>query len=149
MINPQDLAKSLATGFDMDELKTLAFQVGVQFDDLDGGGTVTGKARELVQHCERRDTLDMLVAAAMTERPSMYWNEVADDVPARTLKFMLPMIASGTKKLNGILMARFEARLNRYEELARERGKCMHQIKNKINITLTLVIVLFAKELLL
>ena len=145
-LEPAKLAESLATGFDMDELDTLAFQVNVRFEDLKGD-TRKAKSRELVKHCERHGMLDALVVAAMAERPNMYWNEKAEDVSAATLRFMVPTIASGTKRLMGMQMARLEGRLN-------AQAKCLLQVKGRMNaigaanvITLVLVFMLLLKGL--
>ncbi len=54
--------------FSEDELKTLCFELGVEFEDLGGVGK-TGKARELIQFCRRNDKLQELVAALHAKRP--------------------------------------------------------------------------------
>lgn len=146
MIEPTKLAESLAVGFNLDELDTLAFQVNVRFEDLKGD-TRKAKSRELVKHCDRHGVLDALVVAAMAERPNMYWNEKAEDVSAATMRFMVPTIASGTKRLMGMQLARLEGRLN-------AQAKCLLQVKGKMNvigaaniITLILVLLLLVKGL--
>ena len=55
--------------FSEDELKTLCFELGIEYDDLGGVGRA-GKARELIQLCQRRDKLDSLLNAVQGARPN-------------------------------------------------------------------------------
>ena len=57
--------------FSLDELKTLCFNLGVEFDDL-GGDTRQGKARELVKAMQRQTRLDHLAAHLSLARPDAY-----------------------------------------------------------------------------
>jgi hypothetical protein len=111
-MKPIELAKSIVMGFDLEELKTLCFQVGVPFDDLRGEG-LEGKARELVEFCDRRNMLDALAVVCYDLRPTLFWDQtVEDNVSTPRLRHMIPMLTSGTKRLVGIQMARFERQQN-------------------------------------
>jgi hypothetical protein len=55
-------------GFDLDELRILCFDLGVDYDNLGGEGK-TAKACELVSYMKRRGRLDELEAAVHRERP--------------------------------------------------------------------------------
>lgn len=57
--------------FSLDELKTLCFNLGIEFDDL-GGDTRQGKARELVKAMQRQTRLDHLAAHLSLARPDAY-----------------------------------------------------------------------------
>lgn len=65
-----ELHETLASRFDESELRTLCFNLQVDYDDLPGAGK-TDKARELVGHFERRNQLSKLVAAILAYRPDI------------------------------------------------------------------------------
>lgn len=52
----------LARRYNLEELRTLCFDLGVEFDDLPGEGK-TAKIRELIKQCRRAGMLDDLIAA--------------------------------------------------------------------------------------
>ncbi len=63
----------LTQHFSLDELNTLCFAVGVNFDELPGAG-LTGKARELLSYCERHACMPALINAGQTLRPELDWS---------------------------------------------------------------------------
>jgi outer membrane protein assembly factor BamB len=63
----------LTQHFDEEELRTLCFGLGVNYDDLRAAGRA-GKARELVIYLERRGRLDELLLLCQQERPHLAWN---------------------------------------------------------------------------
>ena len=67
------LLNLLTHHFSLDELNTLCFAVGVNFDELSGAG-LTGKARELIAYCERHTCMPKLIAAGKTLRPELDWS---------------------------------------------------------------------------
>ena len=70
----------LTRHFNLEELRTLCFELGVPFDELGGQG-VRGVARELLLYVQRRDRLPELLAALRVERPSVAWPGAAELVP--------------------------------------------------------------------
>ena len=69
------LRRMLDTRFDETELRTLCFDLGVDYDNL-SHATKADAARELVSYFERRDRLPELVAMGRTLRPDVPWGEV-------------------------------------------------------------------------
>ncbi len=69
--------------FSEDELKTLCFEIGVEYDDLGGVGRA-GKARELIQLCQRQDKIDPLCTAIQTARPTAGLANIRSDPTAIT-----------------------------------------------------------------
>lgn len=65
------LHQFLVDHFSVDELKTLCFNLGVEFEDLSGEGR-SGKARELVKAMQRQVRLEHLVAHLSIARPDAY-----------------------------------------------------------------------------
>ena len=55
--------------FDEEELQTLCFELGADFDNL-SGDTKTSKARELIEWCERSEKMTALRAAIVRLRPN-------------------------------------------------------------------------------
>jgi hypothetical protein len=66
------LADILATRFDREELRTLCFSLGVDYDDLPAEGKAN-KARELVRRCKRRDDIPALIETGKQLRPDVPW----------------------------------------------------------------------------
>jgi internalin A len=62
----------LVERFTEDELRTLTYDLGLDYDDLDGT-TKAGRARELVAYMERRQRLEELVRAGRLQRPDIGW----------------------------------------------------------------------------
>ena len=65
------LHQFLVDHFSLDELRTLCFNLGVEYEDLGGEGRA-GKARELVKEMQRRGRLEHLVAHLSIARPDVY-----------------------------------------------------------------------------
>ena len=65
------LHQFLVDHFSLEELKTLCFNLGVEFEDLGGEGR-SDKARELVKAMQRRTRLEHLVAHLSIARPDAY-----------------------------------------------------------------------------
>lgn len=69
-LSPVDLRRILTLLFDEEELRTLCFDLNVDYDSLRGEGKAA-KARELVALAERLGQLDLLEAAVRRERPDL------------------------------------------------------------------------------
>jgi len=72
-ITPTDLRVILASRFDLDEIRTLCFDLGVDFDSLRGEGKAA-KARELIIHLQNRRQLDKLISRIKQTRPDIDWS---------------------------------------------------------------------------
>jgi hypothetical protein len=66
------LRRVLAERFDEGELRTLCFDLGIEYDDLPGEGRAD-KARELVAYLERRDRIPDLIEIGERIRPDVSW----------------------------------------------------------------------------
>lgn len=67
----------LATHFNLDELQTLCFDLGIQYDNL-AGETLNAKTRELVKHCYRNDLLPGLIQRCQQMHAGVSWVKPAD-----------------------------------------------------------------------
>ncbi|MCL4867748.1 MAG: hypothetical protein KJ063_02170 [Anaerolineae bacterium] len=56
----------------MDEIGTLAFDMGINHEEL-AGNTPLAKSRELVRHCDSRGLVDVLVQHCVEARPDAPW----------------------------------------------------------------------------
>jgi tetratricopeptide (TPR) repeat protein len=65
------LRRFAVTRYDLEELKTLCFDLGVNFDDLPGDG-LSAKARELVLYMGRNQELERLLEALKSSRPEVF-----------------------------------------------------------------------------
>jgi chromosome segregation ATPase len=66
------LHQKLNRYFNKEELRTLCFDLGIDYDSLRGEGKAA-KARELVQHCERHGLTAKLIKACAQLRPHVSW----------------------------------------------------------------------------
>jgi formylglycine-generating enzyme required for sulfatase activity/nucleoside phosphorylase len=64
------LRKLLAEKFSQEELRTLCFDLGIDYEDLPGEGH-EAKARDLIAHCKRHDRLSEVVSYIQTVRPDI------------------------------------------------------------------------------
>jgi len=79
-MNLVKLLQYLDEYFDLEDLKTLCFKLGVDYDDLGGEGQI-GKARELIRYLQKRGRLDALVMAIAQERPHLDLTDLQPQPP--------------------------------------------------------------------
>ena len=72
------LRQLLVKRFNEGELRTLCFDLGVDYDDLPGLGRAD-KARELVDYMERHESLSELVRVGQQSRPDAPWPVINAD----------------------------------------------------------------------
>jgi len=70
------LRQILASRFDEGDLRTLCFDLGVEYDDLPGEGKAN-KARELVVYLKHRNRIGELIETGKRLRPDITWVETA------------------------------------------------------------------------
>jgi hypothetical protein len=71
------LRQMLAEYFSEGDLRTLCFDLGMDYDDLPGQGKAN-KARELVAYLDRRGRIPELVGMCQELRPNVAWGESRD-----------------------------------------------------------------------
>ena len=64
------LRELLIARLNLDELRTLCFDIGLDYGSLEGG-TKDGKIRELLSHVERRNELAFLIERVKGQRPDL------------------------------------------------------------------------------
>ncbi len=75
-----EIQRLLVRHFDAEDLRTLCFKLGVDYDSLPAQGK-ENKARELALHLERRNRLDELQIAVAIERPNIAWPQPPAGAP--------------------------------------------------------------------
>lgn len=78
-----ELLKALTAFFNEEELRTLCFGLGVQYDDLSGEG-LEGKSRELIAYSERHGGVVELIDRIVELRPNAYWRDKLARIGAHT-----------------------------------------------------------------
>lgn len=68
--------------FNLDEFRTLCFELSVNYDNLPGEG-LAAKSRELVTFMERAGQIPELLAALLEKRPNVPWPAIQPDVSDR------------------------------------------------------------------
>lgn len=71
------LHRILSTHFDENELRTLCFNLGVDYDDLPGKGKAN-KARELTGYSARHGRISELVKTGKELRPDIVWEDASE-----------------------------------------------------------------------
>lgn len=77
----KDLLKFITDRYDLEELKTLCFELYVPFDDLPGA-TRPAKARELIDYVERHEKTQALLALLAEAYPAQFRKRFGDIVDA-------------------------------------------------------------------
>jgi hypothetical protein len=100
------LRQILDKSFNRDELRTLSFDLSVDYDNLPGEGKVS-KARELISYLERRDRISELVRIGKKRRPNISWeyvSEVTKEAPSRSQSTPIGRLreALKAKRLRGV-----------------------------------------------
>jgi hypothetical protein len=72
VVNPVDLHRSLVLHFDLSELQTLCFDLGVDYENLSGSNKAD-KCRELIAYFQRRGKLGELIDYCQQQRPHLTW----------------------------------------------------------------------------
>ncbi|MCL5999091.1 MAG: hypothetical protein M1546_23970 [Chloroflexi bacterium] len=67
-----ELYNKMIEHFNLEEVKTLCFKLGLEFDNLSGMGLQV-KVRELIDFCKRDERLDQLRDCCRAERPNVKW----------------------------------------------------------------------------
>ena len=75
MFDLPKLRELVAQSFDMNELRLLCFDLGIDFEDLTGENKA-GKTMSLVQYFDRRNQIETLVRWCEKERPGTAWSEL-------------------------------------------------------------------------
>jgi hypothetical protein len=71
------LHRILAERFSEEELRTLCFNLNVDYDDLPAKGKAN-KARELIAYLERRDRIPELLETGQRSRPDISWSDAPE-----------------------------------------------------------------------
>ncbi len=77
-----ELRRMLDASFNEEELRTLCFDLNVNYEDLPGEGK-SSKARELIAYLERRGRIRELVEYAAKMRPNRLWIEALQETEDR------------------------------------------------------------------
>lgn len=107
---PAGLHAYIVAHYNLEELRTLCFKVGIDYDNLTGEG-LSGQARELILYLQRQDRLADLLDRLKRDRPALYarsglGNDLAP--PAASLSDAQSPTAS-QPQVGGIRAGRIEA----------------------------------------
>lgn len=75
-MNYPGLKDQIVESFNLSELQTLCFDLGIKFENLPGE-TLEDKAREIVDYCRRLDCTSELITYCQKKRPKIDWAEIA------------------------------------------------------------------------
>ena len=90
-----EVRQLLARHFNLTEIKTLCFDLGVDFDELEGGTQKTVKIRELILYLKRQNRLDQLQPVLESHRPQVEWPEITSPVEMKAVPVKLLFDMSG------------------------------------------------------
>ncbi len=89
------LYRILVEHFSKEELRTLCFHLGVDYDELPGEG-VTDKARELITYLERRHSISQLIEVGKQLRPDISWQDAPE--ASKTFRPTIPSVFENTRR---------------------------------------------------
>ncbi len=144
------LIRAIENGFDIEELKTLCFQLGGGglYDSLPAEG-LSGKARELVLWSRRFGKEGVLIAACYDARPgNVFFDRAIERVPSTDFQGILPAPESnGTKRLTGLRLARIEGEQTHLAHVQSLLSRRVSATFAMSAVTLALVFLLLIKGL--
>ncbi len=76
-MNLQLFAEKIKSSFDLTELESLCFDLGISYENL-SGDTLNKKVEQLVKYCQRRSCLPNLLNRCKKLRPNQSWAGVAE-----------------------------------------------------------------------
>lgn len=80
-----NLRQNIIWSFNDGELRTLCFDLGVDYDNLPGDGK-ENKARELISYCERHGNVVELVNRCIEVRPNTSWGDLYEVTSVKRMK---------------------------------------------------------------
>jgi len=109
VVDPGQLHEAICQAFDEEELRTLCFDLDLDYDALRGDGK-DARARELVGWHTRRGALMDLVKAVQRRRPNQYWTNAVEDktVPPAVNQY-------ATARMLMLTVGRLEIRVDQME----------------------------------
>ncbi len=106
--NLTQLRKMLIRHFSIAELRVLCFDLGVDYEELEGTAKTT-KMQDLILHLERRGELNQLIEAAKEERPGVNWPDVSEESKPDKPPESMPLGDSYVDEKTGLEMIRIPA----------------------------------------
>ncbi|MCA9994773.1 MAG: HEAT repeat domain-containing protein, partial [Anaerolineales bacterium] len=89
-VNLEQLYRVIARVFSTEDIKTLCFDLAIDYEALEGIGK-SGKVAELVKYCERQSRISQLVNKCMEFRPDIDWDrfriQLNDEPPFKGLHY--------------------------------------------------------------
>jgi len=125
------IRETLDTFFDDGELRTLCFDLGIDYDNLPGDGKAD-KARELVSYCERRGEVVTLFQAIYRRRPNAFWKDelarIQREACEQTIELPAPWQSGGN---TGPLL---QFSLNQFAQMLRETNERIASVEHRMLI---------------
>lgn len=87
-VDRSGLLWQLVQGFSEEEIRTLCFELSIDFDDLPTRGRVN-KARELILYFERISQLDVLISYCQKHRPHVNWEQVVTETSSQKIPVII------------------------------------------------------------
>lgn len=81
-VTPTQLNQFLNQYFSLGELRTLCFELGIPYEDLEGGEARAAKVLALVQYAQRHGLYDAVVTHAQAQRPNARLGDMSSTAPA-------------------------------------------------------------------
>ncbi|KAA3664293.1 MAG: hypothetical protein DWQ04_06535 [Chloroflexi bacterium] len=102
------LRKLLIHHFNIAELRVLCFDLGVDYEELEGT-TKTTKMQDLILYLERRGELPLLIDAVREARPGVNWPDLSEESKLDKTSETMPAGDSYTNQKTGLEMIRIPA----------------------------------------
>lgn len=79
-MNQAEFRQKMSESYNMEELRLIAFDLGIDFDNLPAGSK-DGKIADLMDYCRRAGRLSDLETIVRRERPNVNWPIISSGTP--------------------------------------------------------------------
>ena len=113
----RELRRKIVNLFNLAELETLTYDIGVNWGELRGNG-ITNKVLSLITHLQRRNKLESLIILLQEERPDVKWRKIYNpsEKPIKSTAFVTSEVLTYQTYLDRLFALESNNKLNLNKE---------------------------------
>ena len=119
-IDIRDLHRNIEKGFNISEIKTLCFDLHIDYENLEGA-TKSAKVLSLVRYCQKRKQIDELIALCERQRPHIFTVDSPGNSSQSPPRQVSRATATPSQRKHSRAQAELEMNFDQYRAFARDR----------------------------